>query len=361
MAVIDTGKGIGKEFLKDQLFHPFSQENPLLSGTGLGLAIVNSIVRSEGVDGKVDVWSSEGIGTEIRVSFDVEAFDDDADPTTTTDAPLSSSVGKGHTLSLLHFDPERRGQMLNLELLSAYAGGWQFELVERGGEIIVINEDLTLLESLRDSRRPLLFCQSTRSWPESTNLREAINNGGGFCQALFKPLGPTAFRKALQSAVEWLEGVREAERPPINREDSGASDDSTRTVSQESASTLSELSRHRFGDRPGLPLRRRSEEKENSRIRPSMAPRGITFDTPRNIVYPDEQHIFEGSPLPGSPHSSTSTLSTISLADGGVMLKAAVTTAGEAPRKGAVPRVMVVEDNVINRRVLGAFLKKKVR
>lgn len=63
MAVIDTGKGIGKEFLKDQLFHPFSQENPLQTGTGLGLAIVNSIIRSDSVNGKVDVWSSEGLST----------------------------------------------------------------------------------------------------------------------------------------------------------------------------------------------------------------------------------------------------------------------------------------------------------
>lgn len=44
--------------LQNQLFHPFSQENPLQAGTGLGLAIVNSIVRSKSVDGKVEVWSA---------------------------------------------------------------------------------------------------------------------------------------------------------------------------------------------------------------------------------------------------------------------------------------------------------------
>jgi CheY-like chemotaxis protein len=41
------------------------------------------------------------------------------------------------------------------------------------------------------------------------------------------------------------------------------------------------------------------------------------------------------------------------------MLKAA-TLPPSAPRQARIARVMVVEDNVINRRVLGAFLKKKV-
>ena len=54
------------------MFQPFSQENPLHTGTGLGLAIVNSIVKSEGVRGKVDVYSAEGLGTEIRVTIETE-------------------------------------------------------------------------------------------------------------------------------------------------------------------------------------------------------------------------------------------------------------------------------------------------
>ena len=45
LSVVDTGKGISQDFLKNQLFHPFSQENPLQTGTGLGLAIVSSIVQ----------------------------------------------------------------------------------------------------------------------------------------------------------------------------------------------------------------------------------------------------------------------------------------------------------------------------
>ncbi|KAJ7058296.1 hypothetical protein C8F01DRAFT_932823, partial [Mycena amicta] len=36
LIVLDTGKGISENFRKNQLFHPFSQENPMQTGTGLG-------------------------------------------------------------------------------------------------------------------------------------------------------------------------------------------------------------------------------------------------------------------------------------------------------------------------------------
>ncbi|ORY32803.1 hypothetical protein BCR39DRAFT_521649, partial [Naematelia encephala] len=377
MAVIDTGKGIGKDFLKDHLFHPFSQENPLLSGTGLGLAIVNSIVRSEGVDGKVDVWSSEGNGTEIRVSFDVEAVDEKEDISSSASSVSSLStptIGKSHSLCFLAFDQNHRGQMLSLELASAYAGGWNFSLQGPEAEIVLINQDLDLLHEYRDSGKALVFLQASRSWAAANAVRNSINDSGGFCYPLFKPLGPSALRKALHSAVEWLESRAEQgehhdshpqhaeedlDRPNISRGDSGTSQDSTSTISQESYSTLSDLSHKRFDyiDRPGLPLRRRSEEKKAASTRPSMAPRGVTYHAPKSTIPPTEgMDVAESSPQTASPTSST--LSTISLADGGVMLKAAVTPAEEM-RKARVPRIMVVEDNFINRRVLSAFLKKK--
>ncbi|KAF8199645.1 hypothetical protein BJ912DRAFT_1020221 [Pholiota molesta] len=60
LIVCDTGKGIGQKFLKNQLFQPFSQENPLQTGTGLGLAI------------------EEGVGTKIKITFPAEVPPDPA-------------------------------------------------------------------------------------------------------------------------------------------------------------------------------------------------------------------------------------------------------------------------------------------
>ncbi|WVF71252.1 hypothetical protein IAT40_006054 [Kwoniella sp. CBS 6097] len=372
MAVIDTGKGIGKDFLKDQLFHPFSQENPLQTGTGLGLAIVNSIVRSESVNGKVDVWSAEGMGTEIRVTFEVEVVDEDIDDASSTSSVLSSATssfafGMGHTVSFVAFHPEHRGHQLSLEVLHMYTNAWAFDDAKGQslGDIVVINEDEDLIDDLYHQDRALILLVAIRGY-DANHVSNEINNNGGFCHLLFKPVGPTAYHNALQAAVDWLQakngsvdghgsvsGFTDHDRPPISRGSSGAS--------QESASTISELSHRRFTPLRDhrLPLqRRRSEENEQIATRPSMAPRGITYHVPRRVPsVSGGDETAQSSPQQGSA-SPTSTISTISLADGGVMLKAA-TVPAETPRRGRMARVMVVEDNVINRRVLAAFLKKR--
>jgi CheY-like chemotaxis protein len=378
MAVIDTGKGISKEFLKEHLFHPFSQENPLQTGTGLGLAIVNSIVRSDSVNGKVDVWSSEGMGTEIRVSFEVEVIDDDDDSMSSSSSVVSqsSTPGRGHSVSLLGFNTEHRGHMLQLEVLSMYAATWQFELDSDGnGDVLIVNDDEDILDEVHSSGRPIIFLTSGRHSRAAT-IREAIARAGGSCQIMYKPIGPSGFRGALGTAVRYLEDREHLEdrqappelstptgedRPTMSRGSSGAS--------QESNSTVSELSHKKFEKAdPRAPLmRRRSEENEAQQAakRPSMAPRGITYHhAPLRAVLPtyipgseEKTPSSSGSPQPGSPTSST--ISTISLADGGVMLKSAAVPY-EGVRRERSPRVLVVEDNVINRRVLGAFLKKRV-
>lgn len=355
MAVIDTGKGIGKEFLKEQLFHPFSQENPLQTGTGLGLAIVNSIVRSESVNGKVDVWSSEGMGTEIRVSFEVEVLDDDDDTSTSSNVSTvssSSSFGQGTAVRLIGFDIAHRGQVLSLDVLCSYAASWNFEIADEA-DILVVNEDISLIDD-NDVQGAVILLTSSRS-SEISALAERVNSSGGSFQLLYKPIGPTGLKRVLHTALQWLEyDSRNLERPPISRGSSGAS--------QESNSTISELSNAFRSDRSDrLPLtRRRSEETDHKTYtRPSMAPRGVTYHhAPAPSI--DDPSGMANSPSTSSPSSTvSSTVSTISLADGGVMLKAAAQPAGNPPKSRAA-RVMVVEDNVINRRVLGAFLKKRV-
>ncbi|TKA61661.1 hypothetical protein B0A49_10128, partial [Cryomyces minteri] len=65
LTVTDSGRGISKEYLRDRLFTPFAQEDPLTVGTGLGLSIIRQIITSMG--GEIDVQSEKGHGTEIKV------------------------------------------------------------------------------------------------------------------------------------------------------------------------------------------------------------------------------------------------------------------------------------------------------
>jgi CheY-like chemotaxis protein len=75
LVVRDTGCGISKEFLP-HIFEPFAQEHNWnassanMGGTGLGLSIVKRLV--ELMDGRIEVQSKPGQGTEFTVYLDFE-------------------------------------------------------------------------------------------------------------------------------------------------------------------------------------------------------------------------------------------------------------------------------------------------
>ena len=69
--VVDTGRGISQEYLKNRLYTPFAQEDSLSVGTGLGLSIVRGVVSALG--GSMDIKSQAGAGTTVTVLTPVEA------------------------------------------------------------------------------------------------------------------------------------------------------------------------------------------------------------------------------------------------------------------------------------------------
>lgn len=432
MGVIDTGKGISKTFLKEQLFHPFSQENPLQQGTGLGLAIVNSIVRSDSVNGKVDVWSSEGLGTEIRVSLAVEVETDSSQDSDTGSASSASDVnnsdvqyGQELWISLHNFDQSHRGYVLNQKVMTGYATWWGFNVLDDStelGDILLCNEECGIVEQLlrdNDYARPLLILTANRTSRMSA-LVTAYVKGGGFAQMVFKPVGPERLSAALRAAVsafDWStpsQGTSKSLRsdyfspagsPIYSGRSPAASDHSmtssgpqrtySRRVSGYSSiggdhrpsvsreSTTSTIGTNSIFETPGSHaphskhfvmmqseagpghlLRRRSEEDKAYRRptpRPAMAPRSTTYhdaapvhdDRRRSSASGSQVDLStDGSSIPGSP------VSTISLADGGVMLKMAAAPAERI--QGRVARVLLVDDNHINLQLLAAYLKKRV-
>lgn len=78
LTVTDTGKGMSKDFLENHLFVPFTQEDATTSeGVGLGMSIVKSLVSLLG--GEIFVKSDAGKGTEIRVSMPMQQNTEDQD------------------------------------------------------------------------------------------------------------------------------------------------------------------------------------------------------------------------------------------------------------------------------------------
>ncbi|KAF4445437.1 hypothetical protein F53441_10818 [Fusarium austroafricanum] len=74
ISVTDTGKGISPDFLRNDLFKPFSQENHLSQGTGLGLSLVKKIVASMG--GKISIESEVDVGTTATVTLPLSTSKD---------------------------------------------------------------------------------------------------------------------------------------------------------------------------------------------------------------------------------------------------------------------------------------------
>ena len=73
----DTGIGMSREFLKEKLFRPFTQEQAgprtHYKGTGLGMSIVKTLIDAMG--GTIEVESEQGVGTTITfgLAFKIDA------------------------------------------------------------------------------------------------------------------------------------------------------------------------------------------------------------------------------------------------------------------------------------------------
>ncbi|KAI9000649.1 hypothetical protein BD414DRAFT_472325 [Trametes punicea] len=356
LSVIDTGKGISQHFLKNQLFHPFSQENPLQTGTGLGLAIVNSIVRSPSVDGKVDVWSAEGVGTEIKVTFNAEAVDSPSE-TACFGIELTKVLDHGRrpSISLLAFDDKVRGVQLLRKVLTQYiVSDWGFTLTEEGnmGDIIIVNEDpmpVTLAIERKEASRPFIILSSARGDPRLMAIVNEYEHIGGFCRIVYKPVGPCRLVAALKLSLHALNIGKVPRTSPALQ---------SHYQRPESPSRASSL------DHPesGSFTRRYSEEATGGSTvsfsqRPPLGPRAVTahpLTSWSHMPSTAEQDETETDSTPNSPQMSHSqSTPTISVGAGGTLLKSSV---GTVEPSGPL-RVLVVEDNSILRNLLVKWLR----
>ncbi|KAI6099687.1 hypothetical protein F5141DRAFT_1142858 [Pisolithus sp. B1] len=350
LCVSDTGKGISQNFLKNHLFHPFSQENPLQTGTGLGLAIVHSIVRSPSVAGKVEVVSEEGVGTEIKVVFEAETLNE---PNNLHEPFVFEDLDRQPVLSLLGFKKRGRGTQLLHDVICKYLQSWWgFALHHEGeelGDIVIVNEDpspvVTALEKT-DTSRSFIILSSSRGSPRVMGICNAYENNGGVCRIVHKPGGPFRLRAALKQLLR----ARHRRRQRIASYSSAvtASED---TVSLHSAMLLDDLT--------GSERRRRgsmdvwSTNPRSPPVPPMPSPE-LSYST---IADSERDSAFQTLDIDLDSINDTN----ISVARGVSEImprqSASSTTGGETHQ---VKRVLVVEDNSILRSLLIKWLTKKL-
>ncbi|KAG6898190.1 hypothetical protein C0992_003302 [Termitomyces sp. T32_za158] len=345
LCVLDTGKGISQNFLQNQLFHPFSQENPLQTGTGLGLAIVNSIVTSESVGGKVDVWSEEGSGTEIKVTFLADKVEG---PVRAPEMEPFKPEGsfKIPSVSLVGFDTPHEGtQLLKRVLHNILHSWWGFEVFSGlgRGDIVILNEDVSPVKEatqIRDTTRPFIIITSSRG---SAAIMEAAGDheiAGGICRVLFKPYGPLRLRALVRlclHAYKMKRGTHTLIMPQPNpvqlsplplkeKEQSNSGPSIVRRKSDKSHSTWARAS----NPRPSLtPRSLSSMSLTSSRKEPAAAPECNGSEGPERMI---------------------------SVGSGGSLLQSSLRLPTSGERRF---RVLVVEDNSILRNLLIKWLSQK--
>lgn len=341
ISVADTGKGISQDFLKNQLFHPFSQENPLQTGTGLGLAIVNSIVRSSSVEGKVDVWSSENVGTDIKISFMAQTVDDTEGSLVLSELWKAEDFARPPSVSLVGFNVAHRGIELLRKVTVGYVETWWNLVVlpdgsDELGDIVIVNEDPSYIAEAtasKDVSRPMILLSSVRGDPHLMSVVTDFEKVGGFCRVLYKPGGPSRLHAGLKLCIRSLL-ISQRSRVPSLR----------------GSSTRTQV----------IPFMASGPKRHNSDLinpadsRPLLGPRSITIESrsgamsgyvPKLAAQPPPQNLPRTrSPTLDGPDSPTVTVGT-----GGILLKSSIGTVDSSTLRA---RVLVVEDNHILRDLL---------
>ncbi|KAG6832830.1 hypothetical protein H0H92_009449 [Tricholoma furcatifolium] len=338
LSVVDTGKGISQNFLK----RLGKGENPLQTGTGLGLAIVNSIVTSESVGGKVDVWSEEGSGTEIKVTFFAEKVEEPVQTPIMEPFKQEDSV-KLPIVSLVGFDEPREGTQLLKKVLQSMLSTWWGLKMRPGsddGDIVIVNEDVSLIleaTRMRDISRSFIIITSSRG--SATVMDAAANHEliGGFCRTLFKPYGPIRLRGLLRLCLH-AHQIKMVPKP-------AATPQPNRVVPL--PPPMEERERNVSGSST-FPRRRSDETQYKGPTKPPMAVRSTSVLALSSA--------WKGGNERQDREGSGDAEKTISVGPGGSLLRSSIGVPRSPERRF---RVLVVEDNSILRNLLIKWLSQK--
>ncbi|KAL5087564.1 hypothetical protein Trisim1_007787 [Trichoderma cf. simile WF8] len=220
--VSDTGKGIGEDYLRNDLFKPFSQEDHLAPGTGLGLSFVKQITSQ--LRGRVNVDSRVNVGTIVKVSLPLMQTLTPPDGTpllAENEGDLDKHVAEaaGLRVRLLGFDIGRRAKRRMLdgsitELLGEVeriCRDWlglniitEAEAEEQPPDCVIWIEDTLAnspLENLMQGPPCVVLCKNTLVAYKSAAQFERVKAHRIF-EFVAQPMGPRKLAKAVALAFK---------------------------------------------------------------------------------------------------------------------------------------------------------------
>jgi len=171
LEVQDTGKGMSQQFVREELFAAFSQEDSFLEGTGLGMHIVARIVKTFG--GKINVQTDQtGGGTCITVVVPLET----SQPQYKTEASqMTLEPFSGLTAGIINLDTldittaDYKARQLHLSTVTKCCN-------QQGIKTAIIdNQDLTRTTNLNIiAEQDLLLCLQRWEGNKDRTLRDTM-------------------------------------------------------------------------------------------------------------------------------------------------------------------------------------------
>jgi CheY-like chemotaxis protein len=422
ITITDTGCGISPSFLSTNMFQPFSQENSLQVGTGLGLSIVKLLVEKMGGKLDVESEVGVGTRFRIWLDFDqaneeigIRSNNNDLrdlkslDPFNENDNLIKVFEEKQRKMILEEVKQKRfvvkcvDGKLK--EVVEKYFKSWLKvkELIcedkenvtdgDNNGDIIFIIDDVDQLRKIIskvDSKQaPIVFTTTLAKHGKIADFVEKLQKEIEETQIikrkkrkvviLTRPCGPRKLEKAIVSVLSSQKEeklVEEEENsyfpklimtPPIS-EDDNSKDYINHTSSGNTSSTLSlpltinEPSNKSDPDSspPSRPCFNRSTTLPNLHL-------SSKNKVPKFLPIPKSNFLLTPSTSPyASPAASPTAMST-SLPNMPESLNINPPPLNELKKSKSDnslscslgPKVLVVEDNAVNRMILATFLKKR--
>lgn len=216
--IIDTGPGIGPDYLNHSLFKPFTQEDTHSAGAGLGLSLVRKFVRALG--GSIHIQSQVGKGTRATVKLPLQVSSLEATETVAERDEFKAQVIELSRLrvAVLGFSPSHSGldpaqwnlkefdEQRSLEKICQDWLRMQVVAMDERSEflpdLILCDENhvgLLTKQPRNESSSPVIVvCHSVAAARKREKSHKSLQKlNGGLFSFISRPIGPRKLAKAL--------------------------------------------------------------------------------------------------------------------------------------------------------------------
>lgn len=214
--IVDSGRGMSREYMERKLYTPFAQEDTFATGVGLGLSIVWSIVNQLG--GKIQVRSEVGKGTDVEVLLPLGSETKEQLPDQTSSGKEAAynveqvrSLSTGKTIAIRRnthqTNHDKRNKSLAWDCLERYCRDWfGFQVTSSPDSNTMTNADIVITErediSFDDFNAPfaievpkMLLIRD--NWSRHEDLK--VNQSGKGEENIWTPIGPYKLARGLLS------------------------------------------------------------------------------------------------------------------------------------------------------------------